>query len=122
NSSYGLFGPTLSVKIVVQGSQSSGTLPAPTLSSPSNGATSISTQPTFSWSQVSGNQGYRIIVSTNPNDLPTDPNQTGGTPSNGLNTTVAQNQISFSASGTLSTGTTYYWAVHALGALGSTGG
>ena len=93
-------------------------MPAPTLSSPSNSATGVSTSPTFSWSQVSGNLGYRIIVSTNLSDLPTDPNQQGGTPSNGFNTTVGQNTTSDPYTGTLSAGTTYYWEVHALGSTG----
>ena len=90
-------------------------LPAPTLSNPTNGATGVSTRPTFSWSQVSGNVGYRIIVSTNLNDLPTDPSQPGGTPSNGFNVTVGQNTISYAWGGSLTAGATYYWEVHALG-------
>jgi hypothetical protein len=90
-------------------------LAAPTLSTPGKGATGISTQPTFTWSQVSGNVGYRIIVSTNPNDLPTDPSQSGGTPSDGFNMTLSQNTTSYAWSGMLSAGTTYYWEVHALG-------
>ena len=90
-------------------------LAAPTLSSPASGATAVSTQPTFSWSQVSGNQGYRIIVSTNSGDLTTDPTQTGGTPSNGFNVTVGQNTTSYAWTGTLTAGATYYWEVHALG-------
>ncbi|MBI3837817.1 MAG: glycoside hydrolase family 25 protein [Planctomycetia bacterium] len=93
-------------------------LPAPTLSAPANGATGVVTQPQFSWSQVSGNLGYRIIVSTNLGDLPTDPNQPGGTPSNGFNVTVSQNTTSYTWTGTLSAGTTYYWEVHALGSTG----
>ena len=90
-------------------------LSAPTLSSPASGATGVSTQPTFSWSQVSGNQGYRIVVSTNSSDLTTDPTQTGGTPSNGFNITVGQNTTSYAWTGTLTAGATYYWEVHALG-------
>ena len=47
--------------------------------------------------------------------LSADPSQPGGTPSNGFNTTVIQDTTRFIWSGTLSAGTTYYWAVHALG-------
>src|SRR5207245_1770965 len=47
-------------------------LAPPTLNNPLNNATGVGTQPTFSWSQVSGNLGYRIIVSSNPGDLTTD--------------------------------------------------
>ena len=46
---------------------------APTLNTPGNGTTGASRNPVFSWSQVSGNVGYRIIVATNPADLPTEP-------------------------------------------------
>jgi hypothetical protein len=93
----------------------SGRLPAPTLSTPVNSATGVSTTPSFSWSQVSGNQGYRIVVSTLLSDLPTDPTQAGGTPGNGFNQTVSQNTTSYTWFGTLTAGATYYWEVHALG-------
>ena len=66
-------------------------LAAPILGTPANGATGISRQPAFSWSQVSGNYGYRIVVSTNVNDLTTDPARSGIlSPANGFNTTVSQ--------------------------------
>ena len=90
-------------------------LPAPTLSSPGNGAAGVSTKPVFSWSQVSGNYGYRIIVATNPNDLPTDPNQSSSGSGTVLNLTVGQNTTSYTWGGALNAGTTYYWEVHALG-------
>jgi hypothetical protein len=95
-------------------------LAAPTLSSPANNATGVATQPTFTWSQVTGNAGYRIIVSTNINDLPTDPSQAGSTPSNGFNTTVSTNVTSYTWTGTLSNSTTYYWEVRALAAQNGT--
>ena len=99
---YNVSAANLSGSLSVQGwLRKSAALPAPTLSSPSNSATGVSTSPTFSWSQVSGNLGYRIIVSTNLSDLPTDPNQQGGTPSNGFNTTVGQNTTSDPYTGTL---------------------
>ena len=75
--------------------------------------------PTFSWSQVPGNAGYQIIVSTNPADLTTDPGQPGGTPANGFNVTVPANQTSYNWTAALSAGPMYYWAVHALGNVAS---
>src|ERR1035437_3612243 len=89
-------------------------LSAPTLSAPANAATGVSTTTSFSWSQVSGNQGYRIVVSTSASDLPTDPTQSGGTPANGFNQIIGQNTTSYPGTGTLIAGTTYYWEVHAL--------
>src|SRR5208283_2097590 len=54
-------------------------LPAPVLSTPPNGSTSQSTNPGFSWSNVTGaNDGYRILVATSAGDLPTDPTATSG--------------------------------------------
>src|SRR6476660_5335162 len=47
-------------------------LPAPSLSSPSNGATNQSTAPTFSWSPVTGASSYRIMVATSASALPTN--------------------------------------------------
>ena len=90
-------------------------LPAPALGAPGNGATGVSAKPVFSWSQVSGNYGYRIIVATNPNDLPTNPNLSSSGSSTVFNATVGQNSTSFAWSGTLNAGATYYWEVHALG-------
>src|SRR2546430_2128108 len=77
--------------ILIHVSTQSGALAAPTLNNPPNNATGVATQPTFSWSQVSGNLGYRIIVSTNLADLTTDSQSQGNlNPSNGFNTTVSQ--------------------------------
>jgi len=92
-------------------------LPQPTLSSPSSGAANVSTTTPFSWSQVTGNHGYRIIVSTSAADLPTDPDAIGSTPANGFNTNITTyDQNSYTWTGTLSAGTLYYWEVHAKGA------
>jgi len=96
-------------------------LPAPTLSTPLNGASGVSNSPNFAWSQVSGNHGYRIICSTNQADLPTDADSTGGTPANGFNADITtSNQTSYAVTTPLSTGTTYFWEVHAKG--GTAGG
>src|ERR1035437_5755175 len=53
-------------------------LPAPTLSNPPHGSTVQSMTPTFSWSSVIGATSYRIMVATNPADLPTDPTASSG--------------------------------------------
>lgn len=88
-------------------------LPAPTLSSPT-----ASSSPTFSWSQVSGNYGYRIIVDSNANDLPTSANSSSDATAS-INVTTTQNDNLYPWTGTpLLPDTTYYWQVHALGAAG----
>ena len=87
-------------------------LTPPTLSSPSSGSGGQSTTPTFSWSAVSGaDAGYRIMVATNPADLPTDPTATAGGGSVMINATPSSN--SYTPTTALNAGTTYYWQVHA---------
>ena len=54
-------------------SSTSGNLPAPTLSAPANGASGVALSPAFSWSAVTGNAGYRIMIATSPSILPTNP-------------------------------------------------
>ena len=89
------------------------TLPAPTLSAPLNGATGVSTAPTFSWTNVIGNAGYRIMVATTSSALPTDP--TASTcASCVINATTSTSVTSYTPSTALSEGTPYYWEVHAL--------
>lgn len=86
-------------------------LPAPNLSSPSNGASNVSTTPTFTWSVVSGATSYRILVGTSLSGLPTDPTADTGS---GLVINATPTGTSYTpASGILSEGTTYYWEVHA---------
>ena len=46
-------------------------LPAPTLRTPSNGATLQATRPNFDWDSVGGSNTYRILVSTSLGALPT---------------------------------------------------
>jgi len=48
-------------------------LPAPILVDPSNGALSVSIQPTFQWNAVSGANHYWLLVATSASALPTDP-------------------------------------------------
>lgn len=84
---------------------------APTLSYPSNGATGVSTTPTFTWSVVSGATSYRILVGTSLSGLPTDPTTDTGT---GVVINAAPTGTSYTpASGVLSEGVAYYWEVHA---------
>jgi hypothetical protein len=55
------------------GSSLGGNLPAPTLTAPANGAAGVALGPDFSWTNVAGNAGYRILIATSPTDLPTNP-------------------------------------------------
>jgi hypothetical protein len=99
---------------VASTAQAATLLPAPTLISPSNGATGVSTRPNFSWSAVPGANYYWLTVATNPAYLPTDPNAYGASDcvigSNGIG---ISNTSYTPASGVLSQGTTYYWEVQA---------
>ncbi len=79
---------------------------APTLSSPSNGATGVSITPTLGWNASSGADSYGLQVSTNSNFSTTVVNQTG------ITTT------SYAVSG-LAGNTTYYWRVNATNAAGA---
>jgi hypothetical protein len=88
-------------------------LSAPTLTAPVNGATNVGTTPTFSWSNVTGNAGYRIMVATSSSALPRDPT-VGTCTSCTINITVGTSVTSYTPGTALSVGTTYYWQVHAL--------
>lgn len=81
---------------------------APTLISPSNGATSVALTPNLDWSDVSGATSYSVQVSTNSGSSYNVVNQTGLTSSN----------YSIS-SGVLSNSTIYYWRVSASNSGGS---
>src|SRR5207249_3690000 len=64
---------------------------APALSAPSNGATSVSSTPSFSWSAVTGNGAtgsYRIQAASIANDLSSDPDSSGCGASCAIDTTV----------------------------------
>ena len=91
----------------------------PTPSASLNGTTGVPTNPTFSWSQVPENDGYQVVVSTNPNDLPTAASQTSVQPANGFDVTVPANQTSYTWTAALTAGPMYYWAVHALSGVGN---
>jgi hypothetical protein len=90
------------------------TLPAPTLTSPANGATDVSTATSFSWTAVTGNAGYRILVAPTQAALPTDPAVgTCGGCAIGTTTSTGVNSYTL-ASSPLVASTTYYWEVQAL--------
>src|SRR5579859_2944122 len=89
-----------------------GTLPEPTLQSPSNGASGVVTSPNLSWTAVANATSYRLIVATSPSALPTDP--TVGTCGAGCVLNVTPTGTGYSVpSGVLASGTSYYWEVHA---------
>jgi pimeloyl-ACP methyl ester carboxylesterase len=89
-----------------------GTLPKPTLQSPSNGATSVSNTPNFNWTVVPNSTSYRLIVATNPGVLPTD--VTSAVCGTGCVLDVTPTSTTYSPpSGILESRTTYYWEVHA---------
>jgi len=79
-------------------------LQAPTLSSPPNGATGVSTTPTLSWSPVAGALSYHLQLSTSPDfSAPLDFVITG--PPLTISERLAED-------------TTYYWRVRAEGSAG----
>jgi hypothetical protein len=94
-----------------------GTLAAPTLTAPLNGATGVSLTATFNWTTVSGNAGYRILIAPTQAALPTSPSVgTCGDCAIGTTTTAASYTAAASA---LSGGITYYWEAQALVPSGS---
>ncbi len=86
--------------------------PAPTLTAPITGSTGQSENPTFSWTTVTGATSYRILVATNPADLPTSPSIGYGGSSTVLNATNIG--TSYTPIVPVNPNTTYYWEVHAL--------
>jgi len=89
---------------------------APTLTTPSNGASNVSRTPTFSWTAVTdggATGGYRIQVATNASDLSNDPDSATCGSTCVVNTTTSA--TSFFSNSVLSQNTTYFWQVHALG-------
>jgi hypothetical protein len=101
-------------------------LPAPTLSSPSNGATGVSTTPGFSWSSVTGANRYWLTVATSNGTLPTDPNVIscpGCVISCSVTTTshTAGSSCTTGQSQALSSGTTYFWRVQGWNTNGTQG-
>lgn len=81
---------------------------APTLQTPSNGATNISVTPTLDWSDVSGATTYRVQISTNSGFTAIIKDSAG----------LAASQFVV-GSGVLGGNTTYYWRALATNAGGS---
>jgi hypothetical protein len=91
-------------------------LPAPTLLAPTNGLTGVALSPAFSWSAVTGNNGYRIMIATIPtNVLPTNPATTSCSTCTMVETSTTN---SYTPSSALAAGT-YYWQVQAIPSSGS---
>jgi len=89
-----------------------GNLPAPALTAPANGAAGVALAPTFNWTQVAGNTGYRILIATSPSGLPTNPATTTCSPCTIVETTNT-NSNSYTPPSALAAGT-YFWQVQAL--------
>jgi subtilase family serine protease len=109
--------------VMAWGSPGGGNLPAPTLLTPATGATSVALTPTFSWSPVTGNAGYRIFVATSPGALTTNPAvSTCSASACVISETTPTNSTSYTpATGVLSANTLYYWQVQALESSSSPG-
>ncbi|MBZ0204311.1 MAG: T9SS type A sorting domain-containing protein [Ignavibacteria bacterium] len=85
-----------------------GAIPAaPTLVSPSDGATGVSVTPLLDWSTVTSASTYGVQVSTNPNFTAILINQSGLTSSQ------------YSVPGGLNNNTTYFWRATAANGLGT---
>jgi len=84
-------------------------LPAPTLLAPADGSRDQLAETTFSWSAVPGATHYRLIVASNPADLPRDPSGLKG-PTMAKDVTNLTT-TSFKLKKPLTTGTIYYWEV-----------
>jgi fibronectin type 3 domain-containing protein len=80
--------------------------PAPTLVSPANGSTGVSTSPTLSWNVSTGATSYRLQVSLSQNFTSTVYDQSGLTSTSQQVTGLANN-------------TPYYWRVNATNAGGT---
>ncbi len=80
--------------------------PAPTLSTPANGATGVAVNPTISWNGATGAANYRLQVSTNSSFTTTIYDSSGLTATSVI-------------LGGLVNGTQYYWRVNASNAGGT---
>ncbi len=79
-----------------------------TLLQPADGATGVSTKPTYDWSDVTGASTYEIAVATDPDFLTIVDSATGLTGS------------TYTPAGNLAMDTVHYWRVRAVNACGST--
>jgi hypothetical protein len=83
-------------------------LPAPFLRTPVDGSTGKPVAPVFSWSP-DGAKTYRLIVATNPNDLPANPSAKSGGASVVLDAATSASE--FAPTTALGLNTVYYWEV-----------
>ena len=95
-------------------SSSHGNLPAPELTAPANSALGVALPPTFTWTQVTGNAGYRIMIATSPADLPANPATSTCSVCTVVGTTSANSNSYAPGAGVLAGNTAYYWQVQAL--------
>jgi hypothetical protein len=86
-------------------------LDAPILISPTDGAIDVSINPTFTWSSVTGANNYRLMVATNPSDLPADPDA-DYCPACLISDVTSS--TSYTPLSSLAYSTTYYWQVRAF--------
>jgi hypothetical protein len=120
--------------IAVQGQSftinQAGLLAAPSLSTPADGATGVSTTPTFSWTPPTGANRSWITLSTSPPDLPTDPCASSCPNCVKVGLSGNTDQSSYTPSTafpyggttrTLSPNTTYYWQVQGYNTSGAQG-
>jgi len=84
---------------------------APQLLGPSNGSTGLALPPRFGWRPVDGAETYRVVWSTDPNELPSDPGYSG-LPKPAHGDTEATIETALTPRAPLAAGTTYYWKVH----------
>ncbi|MGD0222288.1 MAG: protease pro-enzyme activation domain-containing protein [Terriglobia bacterium] len=105
--------------LVMEWDSTTAGLPAATLTAPANGATGVALTPAFSWSAVSGNNGYRIMIATSPADLTTNPGTSTCSACTIVDTTKA-NSSSYTPASALAAGT-YFWQVQAIEPSSSTG-
>jgi hypothetical protein len=105
--------------VTAWGSSGAGNLPAPTLTAPANGATGVALSPAFSWTAVTGNAGYRIMIAASPADLPTNP-ATSTCSACTIVDTTSTNSNSYTPPSALAVGT-YFWQVQALEPSSSSG-
>jgi hypothetical protein len=91
----------------ISGGQTGSAPSAPTLASPADGATGISTSPTLSWVAVTGATSYNLQVATSSTFATTVVNQTG------ITTT------SFALTTALANNTQYFWRVSATNSAGT---
>ena len=103
--------------VTAWGSSGAGNLPAPTLTTPANGATGVAVSPAFTWSAVTGNNGYRILIAASPADLPTNPASTTCSACTVADTSPTN---SYTPPSPLAAGP-YFWEVQAIEPTSSSG-